>query len=44
MLLAAAEAAAEGGQALDPGEAATLLQRSVAWSKADCLEVGWEGG
>lgn len=42
MLLAAAEAAAEGGQALDPGEATTLLQRSVAWSKTDCLEVGGE--
>ncbi|PRW33529.1 ankyrin repeat [Chlorella sorokiniana] len=39
LLLAAAEAAAEGGEALEPGEVATLLQRTVMWSQADCLEV-----
>lgn len=40
LLLAAAAAAAEGGQALELGDAATLLQRAVAWDRADCLEVG----
>lgn len=39
LLLAAAEAEAEGGQALEPAEAATLLLKTVAWSRADCLEV-----